>query len=98
MIKFNVDKAKEIQKDQMRVVRKPLLEKLDVDYIVALERGDTAKVAEVAAEKQALRDVTQLVNEAELASTDVFEATAELKQVWDETLLGENPLTKVTPE
>lgn len=98
MIKFNVDKAKEIQKDQMRVARKPLLEKLDVDYIVALERGDTAKVAEVAAEKQALRDVTQLVNEAELASTDVFEATVELKQVWDETLLGENPLTKVTPE
>lgn len=98
MIKFNVDKAKEIQKDQMRVARKPLLEKLDVDYIVALERGDTAKVAEVAAEKQALRDVTQLVNEAEISSTDVFEATVELKQVWDETLLGENPLTKVTPE
>jgi protein-tyrosine-phosphatase len=98
MIKFNVDKAKEIQKDQMRAARKPLLEKLDVDYIVALERGDTAKVAEVAAEKQALRDVTQLVNEVEISSTDVFEATAELKQVWDETLLGENPLTKVIPE
>jgi len=98
MIKFNVDKAKEIQKDQMRVARKPLLEKLDVDYIVALERGDTAKVTEVAAEKQALRDVTQLVNEVEISSTDVFEATAELKQVWDETLLGENPLTKVIPE
>ena len=98
MIKFNVDKAKEIQKNQMRAVRKPLLEQLDTDYIRALERGDNAKIAEVAAQKQALRDVTQIVNDVELASTDIFEATAELKQVWDEELLGENPLTKVTPE
>ena len=98
MIKFNVDKAKEIQKNKMREVRKPLLEQLDTDYIRALERGDNAKIAEVTAQKQALRDVTQIVNDVELASTDIFEATAELKQVWDEELLGENPLTKVTPE
>ena len=33
MIKINIDKAKQIQKNMMRVVRKPLLEKLDVDFV-----------------------------------------------------------------
>jgi hypothetical protein len=94
MIKINLDKAKEIQKDKMREVRKPLLEKLDVDFVRALETGDSAQVAAVSAEKQALRDVTKIVDDVTPTSTDVFEITAELKQVWDETLLGENPLTK----
>lgn len=86
MIKINIDKAKEIQKDKIRQVRTPLLEKLDVDFIRALELGgDTASIA---SQKQALRDVTNIVTEAEITGTTVDEITTELKAIWDEELLG----------
>jgi len=89
MIKINLDKAKEIQKDKMRVVRKPLLEKLDVDFVRALEMGeDTSTIAQ---QKQALRDVTNIVTEVEISGTTVDEVTAELKAIWDEDLLGPKP-------
>jgi hypothetical protein len=89
MIKINVDKAKEIQKDKMRVVRKPLLEKLDVDFVRALELGTDTE--EIKSQKQALRDVTNIVTEAEITGTTVEEVTTELKQIWDEDLLGPKP-------
>lgn len=89
MIKVNLDKAKEIQKDKLRLARKPLLEKLDVDFVRALELGrDTASIA---AQKQALRDVTNIVTEAEITGTTVDEITTELKAIWDEDLLGPKP-------
>jgi len=90
MIKINVDKAKEIQKDKIREVRKPLLEKLDVEFVRALELGgDTSTIA---AQKQALRDATNLVTETEITGTTVDEVTTELKEIWDESLLGPKPL------
>lgn len=89
MIKINLDKAKEIQKDKIREVRKPLLEKLDVDFVRALELGtDTASVKE---QKKALRDVTDIVTEAEISGTTVDEITTELKALWNEELLGPKP-------
>jgi hypothetical protein len=89
MIKINLDKAKEIHKDKLREVRKPLLEKLDVDFVRALEFGDDT--ASIAAQKQALRDVTNIVTEAEITGTTVTEITSELKEIWNEELLGTNP-------
>lgn len=89
MIKINVDKAKEIQKDKMRAVRKPLLEKLDVDFVRALELGSDSE--EIKTQKQALRDATNIVTEAEITGTTVDEITTELKEVWDESLLGPKP-------
>jgi hypothetical protein len=89
MIKINLDKAKEIQKDKMRMVRKPLLEKLDVDFVRALELGSDTE--EIKTQKQALRDVTNIVAEAEITGTTVDEVTTELKQIWDEDLLGPKP-------
>lgn len=50
--------ADELQRKHFRALRKPLLEKLDVEFIRALESGDTALVASIAAKKKALRDVT----------------------------------------
>jgi len=89
MIKINLDKAKEIQKDKIRRVRKPLLEKLDVDFVRALELGtDTTPIT---TQKQALRDVTNIVTEAEITGTSVTEITQELKAIWDEDLLGPKP-------
>jgi hypothetical protein len=92
-IGINVDKAKEIHKDKIREVRNPLLEKKDVDYIRAQEVGDTAKIAEITAEKQALRDATIIVANTNITATSVLGVTEELKQVWNETVLGSNPLS-----
>jgi hypothetical protein len=89
MIKINIDKAKEIQKNMMRVVRKPLLEKLDVDFVKALEFG--SDLEEIKIKKQELRDVTNLVTEAEITGTTIDEVTLEIKSIWDETLLGPKP-------
>jgi hypothetical protein len=91
-IGINVDKAKDIHKDKIRAVRNPLLQEKDVEYMRAQEAGNTENVAEIVVEKQALRDATAIVNDVELTSTDVIGITEELKQVWDESLLGTNPL------
>ena len=88
-IGIDLDKAKEIQKDKMRVVRKPLLEKLDIDFVRALEMGTDTE--EIKTQKQALRDVTNLVTEAQITGTTVDEVTSELKAIWDEDLLGPKP-------
>lgn len=64
MITVNLNKAKEITKERLRAERAPLLQKLDVDYQRADEAADAAKKAEVVAEKQRLRDITQLADQA----------------------------------
>lgn len=58
-IGHNMDKAKAIKLDQVRAERAPMLAALDVEFMRAVEAGDTAKQAEIAAKKQALRDATK---------------------------------------
>ena len=58
MIIVDINAAKEIWKDKFRQARKSILEKLDVEYMRALEAGNTQKQQEIATKKQALRDVT----------------------------------------
>ena len=58
MITVDMTKAREIKRDMIRAERKPLLEKLDVEYMRAQEAGDTTRQQEIAAKKQALRDAT----------------------------------------
>lgn len=91
-IGINIDKAKEIHKNLIRNVRNPLLQEKDVEYMRALEIGDTNKVAEIVSTKQELRDVTQIVDNVEIQGVTVQEVTEELKQVWNENVLGTNPL------
>jgi hypothetical protein len=62
MIVINVNKAKEITKERLRVKRAPLLQAQDVAFQRALEEG--ADTASVVAEKQRLRDITQLADQA----------------------------------
>lgn len=62
MIVINIDKAKEITKERLRAERKPLLEAQDVAFQRALESG--ADTAAIVAEKQRLRDITQLADQA----------------------------------
>lgn len=73
-IGFNIEKAKEIKKDILRAERAPILESLDVQFIRAVEAGDTALQAEIAAKKQALRDVTKAPEIAQAKTLDELKA------------------------
>lgn len=55
-------KAKDITKDRLREERTPLLQAQDVAFQRALEEG--ADTAAIVAEKQRLRDITTLADEA----------------------------------
>lgn len=58
----DINKAKEITKDRLRVERKPLLEVQDIAFQRALESN--ADTSAIVAEKQRLRDITKLADEA----------------------------------
>jgi hypothetical protein len=78
MIIVNSDKAKAIWKDKWREARKPLLASLDVEFMKAVETGDSEKQAEISLKKQALRDVTL---------TEITGNTPEeIKAVWPSAL------------
>jgi hypothetical protein len=79
--KVNINKAKEIHLDKFRSARTPLIEKLDIDFMRAVEAGNTVLQQEIAAKKQALRDVTK---------TDLPNTLEEIKATWPE-ILGTNP-------
>ena len=62
MITINLDKAKAITKDRLRMERAPLLVAQDVLYMRATEASqDTTAIV---AEKQRLRDITKLADDA----------------------------------
>lgn len=56
MITINIDKAKEIKKDMLRVEREPLLSALDIEVMKNIT--DSVKLAEIELEKQKLRYIT----------------------------------------
>jgi hypothetical protein len=57
---IDINKAKDITKDRLRAERKPLLEAQDVAFQRALETN--ANTSAIVAEKQRLRDITNIVN------------------------------------
>jgi hypothetical protein len=62
MIVINIDKAKAITKDRLRAERKPLLEAQDVAFQRAIEAS--ADTTAIVAEKQRLRDLPALADQA----------------------------------
>lgn len=76
IIKVNMNKARNIQRQLIRSAREPLLKKLDVEYQKADEAGNIEEKKKIAAEKQRLRDAPA-DPAIEAASTP-----EELKQVW----------------
>jgi hypothetical protein len=62
MITINFDKAKQITKERLRQERKPLLEQQDILFQRSLENN--ADTSAIVAEKQRLRDITNLVDNA----------------------------------
>lgn len=57
-ITINMNNAKLIWQNKLREDRKPLLETLDVQYIRALERGETESIQKIVKKKEFLRDIT----------------------------------------
>ena len=85
VISEDMTKAKEIFKDKIREVRKPLLEAEDVTYMKALEAGDSDAQAASVTAKNALRDApaaSAITNAADIAA---------LKAAWDTSVLGDSP-------
>jgi len=83
VISEDLTKAKEIFKDKVREVRKPLLDAKDVELMKALEAGsDTSAIASA---KQALRDAPAA------SAIDAASNMTELKAAWDASLLGDSP-------
>ena len=77
MIVINNEKAIEIAKDKIRIIREPKFKQLDLDFQRALETGsDTTLIVQ---EKQRLRDLTDLVNDK-----TVEELLVILKELGDE--------------
>lgn len=63
---LDVGRAKEIKKAKLRYDRKPLLEAQDIAFMKAFENGNDT--ADIATEKQRLRDVPQLVDSCKTIS------------------------------
>lgn len=80
VITVNMDKAKEMVKEGLRTAREPLLKDLDVQFMRAVETGNTKLQAEIVAKKQELRDVT------DLSAIEKANTTVELREAWPEFL------------
>jgi hypothetical protein len=83
VISEDITKAKEIFKDKIREVRKPLLEAKDVELMKALEAGTSTTA--IATAKDALRDAPAA------SSIDSATTITELKSAWDTSVLGDSP-------
>jgi len=84
-ISEDITKAKEIFKDKIREVRKPLLEAEDVVYMKALEASDASAKDASVAKKKKLRDAPAA---SAIGSADTI---AKLKAAWDASTLGTSP-------
>ena len=85
VISEDMTKAKEMFKDKIREVRKPLLEEKDVELMKALEAGTSTTA--IATAKDALRDAP--ADSAITSATDI----ASLKAAWDSSTLGDSPFS-----
>jgi hypothetical protein len=85
VISEDMTKAKEIFKDKIREVRKPLLEAEDVTYMKALESDNADAKAASVLMKETLR------NAPAAAAIDAATDIATLKAAWDTNTLGDSP-------
>jgi hypothetical protein len=69
-ITVDINKAKVITKDRLRVDRKPLLEAQDILFMKAQEAGTSTSA--IVTEKQRLRDITTQVDS--MTTTDELKA------------------------
>ena len=87
MIPINIESALQIHKTKIRERREVVFKDLDIQFMKALEQGNTTLSAEIGTKKQALRDITD-IDISNISTLD------ELKALWNEELLGPSPYTK----
>ena len=58
-VTHDMAKCRAIHRENLRLLRKPKFEKLDAEFMKALEINDTASMAVISAKRQALRDAPQ---------------------------------------
>lgn len=78
-INIDLSRAKEAQLAKLRALRNKSLEKLDKEYIIALELGTA--VQEIKAAKQQLRDITEGLKNLVVAGVDDEEALTNIKEL-----------------
>jgi hypothetical protein len=84
MFTFDKNRGLELMKRYIRSKRTKLFPQLDVEFMRAVEMGDSTKQAEIAAKKQALRDLTDI-------NIDSVNTIEELKGLWPIDVLGPTP-------
>jgi hypothetical protein len=84
-ISVNVHEAHESQKNKWRQVREPILKRLDVEFMRALELGQPTD--EIVSKKQLLRDVTNTPLPEWESGDNVDSFSAKVKAVWPECLV-----------
>jgi hypothetical protein len=84
MIRIDLNKALEIHQNKIRKKREELFKQLDVDFMKALERGDSTTATQIGTTKQALRDATN-IDISNISTLD------ELKSMWNTEILGDSP-------
>jgi hypothetical protein len=87
MFTYDTNKALEILKSKIRIKRTKLFSDLDVQYMRALEMGNTTLQSEIVAKKEILRNLTDI-------SIDGVTSRDELFALWPDDILGENPFPK----
>ena len=73
-VEIDMAAAREIHKDALRAERAPRFDALDAEWFRAAETADTDAQASVAAQKQALRDVTADARIAAAATPEELKA------------------------
>lgn len=80
MIKINMSIARDVHRDLIREARTASFQRLDVEYQIALEKGDKELQEAIAKQKQELRDMPAN------ASIDNAKTTEDLSKFWPDLL------------
>lgn len=84
MFQFNKERALNLFKAEIRARREPKFTDLDVQFMRAVESGNSTLQTEIVTQKQSLRDLTDI-------DINSFETQSDLISLWPTNLLGECP-------
>lgn len=84
MFQFNKERALNLFKAEIRTRREPKFADLDVQFMRAVESGNTTLQSQIATQKQSLRDLTDI-------DINSFETQSDLISLWPNALLGDCP-------
>lgn len=87
MFTYDTNKGLELMKSKIRAKRAKLFNDLDVQFMRAIESGNTELQNEIVSQKEVLRNLTNI-------SIEGVTTREELISLWPDDLLGSNPFPK----